>query len=127
MKRYDTSQASWVDVDTIKRYDATQQSWVDVDTLKRYDSAKQSWVEAEGGFIKFKLGSKQTYNVLAATVGDNGLSMSVKFGAYYKDYITFVADGLNIPGGSTVTLDYFCTDRLYALAHAHVYFTGWNN
>ena len=110
----------------MKRYDTTQQSWIDADSIKRYDTTEQSWVEAEGCYIKFKLNGKQTNNVREASVNDNGLSLSVKFGPYYTDYIHFTADGLNVPAGA-VTLNYFCTNAQKADAKIYIYLEGYRN
>lgn len=104
LKRYDSTQSSWIDTNSIKRYDTTQQSWVDVNSVKKYDTTEQAWVEMAYKYLRLDIyndtGESRCYDV------ENGLGAYFSMDSYpnadLNPYFQFVIDGIDFPAGTTV-------------------------
>lgn len=107
LKRYDSTQSSWVDTTTIKRYDTTQQAWVDVNSVKKYDTTEQAWVEMAYKYIQLDH-YDNTENPICYDV-ENGLGAYFSMVSYPNASLNprfqFVIEGIDFPAGTKVKFE----------------------
>lgn len=125
LKRYDSTQASWIDTNSIKRYDTTQQSWVDVNSVKKYDTTQQAWVEMAYKYISAD--SIRSYFPEGSECHDtdDGLGIWVALRSYAtldnNAWLEFTIDNLNFPAGTKVkfTIEHSNGNNIRAGVHMY--------
>ncbi len=105
LKRYDTSQSSWVDASSVKRYDNTLGAWLDASSVKKYDTTTQAWAEQLAYYVGqiTSNGFNPPHNG-TVEIEKTSIKLNLKAISSYQSQNVYIL--FNAKVGDTITFDY---------------------